>query len=66
MQKQKKIYLVDGLVDMRLGVAADDEDEARREARQVVKKVIETGAFGTVGWTFNIKDVREAKPVEKQ
>lgn len=65
MQKQKKIYIVDGLVDMRLGVAADDEEEARREARQMVKKVIDTGAFGTVGWNFNIKDVKEAKPAEK-
>ena len=64
MQKQKKIYIVDGLVDMRLGVAADDEEEARREARQMVKKVIDTGAFGTVGWNFNIKVVKEAKPAE--
>lgn len=38
MQRQKKIYLVDGLVDMRLGVAASDEDEAKRGARQLVKK----------------------------
>lgn len=65
MQKQKKIYIVDGLVDMRLGVEADDEDEARREARQKVRKVIGTGVFGTVGWSFNIKDVRVAKLEEK-
>jgi hypothetical protein len=66
MQRQKKIYIVDGLVDMRLGVAAADEDEAKREARQLVKKVMDTGTFGTVGWNFDVKQVREAKPVEKK
>ncbi len=62
----KKIFIVDGLIELRFGVTGTTEEEATQEARNRVKKSMENEAFGpAVGWTFSLKRIQEAKPVER-
>jgi hypothetical protein len=63
MQRQKKIYIVQALLDLQFGVVASDDDEAKKEAHKLVQKAMETGILGSVGWTLNIKNIHEAKPI---
>ncbi|MDG6933527.1 MAG: hypothetical protein JRN68_02400 [Nitrososphaerota archaeon] len=62
MQREKKIYIIQALLDLQFAVVAPDDDEAKREARKLVKNAMETGALGSVGYTLTVKNVREAKP----
>ena len=62
----KKIYIVDGAIELRFAVAAMSPLEAEQEARRRVGKSMEDEAFGpAVGWTFTSKRVQEAKPIER-
>lgn len=61
----KKIYIVDGVIELRFAVAATTPLEAEQEARRRVSKSMETEAFGTVGWSFTSKKVQEAKPISR-
>jgi len=65
MQRQKKIYIVQALLDLQFAVVASDDDEAKKEAHKLVHKALETGVLGSVGWTLNIKNIHEAKPISR-
>lgn len=62
----KKIYIVDGAIELRFAVAATSPLEAEQEARRRITKSLENEVFGTaVGWTFTAKRVQEAKPIQR-
>ena len=61
-KKNLKIYVVDGDIDIRFGVAAGNENEAKKEAKKLVKKLMESEILGSAGWSFALKEVKEARP----
>jgi hypothetical protein len=63
VKKNLKIYIVDGGISVRFGVSATNESDAKRVAKKLVKKLMESEALGSVGWSFDLEQVREAKPV---
>lgn len=64
--KVSRIFIVDGNIDLRFAVTGEDEAEAKRNAERLIKKILDTEVLGTFGWTLKIKDVKEARPVEKK
>jgi predicted dinucleotide-binding enzyme len=65
MQRQKKIYIVQASLDLQFAVVASDDDEAKKEARKLVQKALDTGVLGSVGWTLEFKNIHEAKPISR-
>ncbi len=63
-EKSKKIYIVDGVIDMRFAVSESSEGEAGKKAEQLIRKVMETEVLSSFGWSFSVKQIKEAKPIE--
>jgi hypothetical protein len=62
----KKIYIVDGVIELRFAVAATTSVEAEREARKSVTKSMENEVFGpAVDWNFVSKRVQEVQPIQQ-
>jgi hypothetical protein len=62
-KKNLKIYIVDGDISVRFGAIAANESEAKRAAKKLVKKLMESEALGSAGWSFDLEQVKGAKPV---
>jgi hypothetical protein len=65
-KKNLKIYIIDGSLAIRFGVTAGNESEAKKEARKLVKKLMESEILGSAGWSFELEEVKEAKPVRSR
>lgn len=65
-KKNLKIYVVDGDIGIRFGVAAGSENEAKKGARKLVKKLMESEILGSAGWSFELKEVKEARPTRSR
>jgi len=55
------VYVVDANIDVRFGVVATTKEEAEDQAKQLVKKLFETGVLGAGGYNLDIKQIKEAK-----
>jgi predicted dinucleotide-binding enzyme len=65
MQRQKKIYIVQALLDLQFAVVASDDDGAKKEAHKLVQKALDTGVLGSVGWTLELMKIHEVKPISR-
>ncbi len=65
-QRKSKIYVVDGNIDLRFAVTGDNEVEAKHNAEKLIKKVMDTELLGSFGWNLKIKEIREAKTIERK
>ena len=60
-KKNLKIYIVDSTIDVRFGVITGNENDAKKEAGKLVKKLMESEILGSLGWSFELSEVKEAK-----
>lgn len=58
--EKEKVFVVDAIIDVRFGVVAPDEKKVEDRAKDVIKKLIETGILGGAGFSIEIKKISPA------
>lgn len=60
-EKNLRVFLVDATLKMRFAATAENPTAAKTVARGLARRLMASGVLGTVGWSFEIDRVDEAK-----
>ena len=67
MSKKKEKYLVvRGKIEMIFGVAGLSKEDAKENAGQKVRKLLDTSLVGAFGWNFEIEDIKGLAPIDEK